>query len=81
VIFNLDEPVSEYKNQEYFHYLSSLKDENEEDEDPFKTEFLISLSENENDIPTENEEEKLTTKHEEDQDKMSKKFHLQNIKV
>jgi hypothetical protein len=72
VIFNLNESVSKYKNKEFFHYLSSLTAENEKDENLFASEFLTSLLENENDIPTENEEEELTSKHEEDQDKMSK---------
>ena len=61
LIFNLDESFSEYKNNENnFQYLSGnpiSTSENEEDNDPFETEFLNSLLENEENILEENEEE------------------------
>jgi hypothetical protein len=60
-IFNLDESFSEYKNnQNNFQYLSEnpiSTSENGENDDPFETEFLNSLLENEENILEENEEE------------------------
>jgi phage terminase Nu1 subunit (DNA packaging protein) len=72
LIFNLDESFSEYKNNENnFQYLSGnpiSTSENEEDNDPFETEFLNSLLENEENILEVNEENEgeLTNESEED---------------
>ena len=59
-IFNLDESFSEYKNnQNNFQYLSEnpiSTSENGENDDPFETEFLNSLLENEENILEVNEE-------------------------
>ena len=72
LIFNLDESFSEYKNNENnFQYLSEnpiSTSENGENDDPFETEFLNSLLENEENILEVNEENEgeLTNESEED---------------
>jgi hypothetical protein len=75
LIFNLDESISEYKNKEFFQYLSEQFtsfsiSENKEDEAPLEKEFLNSYLENEENILDENE--KKLTIGEEDQNDLNK---------
>ena len=76
-IFNVNKPIFEYKNKEFFQHLSekytsSLTAENEEDEHPFEKEFLNAICENEKDTILEENGEELTKRSEEDQNKISK---------
>ena len=80
VIFNLDESISEYKNKEFFQYLSeqftsSSISENEEDEDPFEKEFLNSYLENEENILDENEKKLTIEEDQYDLNKMGKIYY------